>query len=180
MTCDLSAVTDLLSRGQVESILADPALFFAAFGLALSSCSQKAHYSAYVSGEQLLILGKEHVINEAERCVERIRGFFLEGFYSQTTFYILMIDMANDIYLRPPGEVVDLKGWVASDEKICSSWFRNSIYPAMSPLAQYLGARCVHVIICGQTIEEDFHRRLTLDIPALKIEWTDGSRDGIS
>jgi len=172
-TYDLSLVKDYLSKNEIRPLLEDSTLFFITFGLALSSCPKCEHYSAYATADSLMILGKEHIMKPIQQSVEQIRQFFLQGFHRKSTFYILTIDMASEIYLRPPGEEVDLTGWIDSDEKICTPWFRDHIHPAIAPLAHMIGARCADVIIQDQVIKEDLYQRMTQDVPALKIEWFD-------
>ena len=177
---DSTELESEISRKNYRRIIENKRLFWEAFCRASCERDQKLRHDGFTvtySKNQLVITGRSHVISKVWEAVEKIRGFFVQGYEERYPFQILLPEYMTNTFFLNSSEFVDLSESVRCRE------FRIDSVKYLSFIEPTLGGLCESVNALFRTVKQSRHLKIFQAIPhqnalirAIEVRWKEGVR----
>ncbi|MDP1880841.1 MAG: BTB/POZ domain-containing protein [Parachlamydiaceae bacterium] len=167
-TFNTKEFSDFLKQKNFEKIIQIKELFLIAFGKARLSNQnlneKQSFWVSYDTKQKLLVFsGREHIIQENFKFIEKMRVILLEGLTKKQNSKMILINIC-DLYLEKPEPII----LIGSDE-YSKYFYKNYIQPSLSKLAKFCGANYSEKIKKQNVLA--YQEVKTYDVNVLKFTW---------
>lgn len=141
---DSTETADIFARGDYQKIINSSTHFWNAF--CCESAKQKfedaAVFSISLKAKRINISGDDRIVKDIQKCVEKIRELFVNGYAAQKSFLICPLVIDDFVYFKgdAKAQAVDLKNYLTDPTRIKKLWFTEYIFPSLEGLSHSLRA----------------------------------------